>query len=290
MRAGSTRQHIPLLLALFIFGALSCAPPTSLATFARDADNGISAGTPVFAEIHDSCVRRRADEGRLIPEYPHAGPSPAASAGESVCTSFATEAKELESVSSVLSAYFRTMQELAAFDEANASYEAEHAGQNLGTAAILSASQTDSIAKLSGLITQAITGHYQRRKLVEFLQTADPHVAAISQALETVVTKDYGSLLDEEERAIKRRYQEVSSTKEIATVMLLNRAYAEDLNALERRRTMAKAYAAILKEARDGHHLLATSNGRFNKKEISLVLQPYISQLQALTPTIQTLP
>ena len=285
----ATSAVIQLGLSLSIFGALSCAPPAAVATFAGGADKAIAAGTPIFADIHESCVRRQAEEEHIAPQYPHVGQNPTSAAGNSVCTSFAAEVQELESVSSVLSAYFRAIQELAAFDEANVSAQAEHAGENVGTAAVLSLNQADAVAKLSGLITRAVTGDYQRSKLREFLRTADPHVAAISQALETILTRDYGSLLDEEERAIKRRYQQVSGTREIATVLLLNRAYTEDLNELKRRRRTAEAYVNVLKQARDGHHVLASGAERFNNKEISLVLEPYILQLEAFTPAIQTL-
>ncbi len=289
MGAGALARRILPLLAFIIFGGLSCAPPTAIATFAGDADKAITAGTPIFADIHESCVRRQAEEQPLTPQYPHAGQTQTAAGDETVCASFASEVQELESVSSILSAYFRAMQQLARFDQTNVSTQAEHAGANIGTAAILSLNQTDAVAKLSGLITRALTGHYQRSKLGEFLRTADPHVTAVSQALETVLTKDYGSLLDEEERATKRRYGEVSRATEPATVLLLNRAYLEDLHEVQRRRAAAKAYAEVLRQAREGHHLLA-STGHLNNKELSLALQPYVSKLQAFAPSIQTQP
>lgn len=290
MRAGAARKLIQLGLSASILGALSCAPPASIATFAESADHAIAAGTPLFADIHDSCVRRQAEEARLLPRYPHAGRNATDTAAESVCASFVPEVKELENVSSVLSAYFRAMHELAAFDETKVSAGAEQAGANVGTAAILSLNQVDSVAKLSGLITRALTHHYQRSKLQELLGEADPHVTAVSQALETVLVKDYGSLLDEEARALDRQYMGVSGTRDTATILLLNRAYAEDLEALNRRRAAARAYAAALQQVREGHHQLANGVGRLKNKEISLVLQPYISQLQALLRSVQTQP
>lgn len=274
------------MLALFVFATLSCSPPTSVATFAGDAGQAITAGAPIFADIHDSCIRRQAEEEPLAPEYPHSGQK-AEAATDSACAVFVPEVKELEGVASVLSAYFRAMHDLAAFDETTASDEAEHAGEHFGTAAILSASQVDSIAKLSGLITRAVTGHYQRSKLGELLRAADPHIAAVSQALETILSKDYGSLLDEEERALKRQYLEVSGAKEPATTLLLNRAYSEDLSELHERRAVAKAYVGVLKQVRDGHHQLASEAGRLNSKETSLALQPYISRLETLMPSVQ---
>ena len=289
MPAGASQKQILLLLALVVFGALSCSPPTSIAAFAGDADQAITAGAPIFADIYDSCVRRRADEESITPRFPSAGEKSGDATMESACGPFAPEVKELESVSTVMSAYFRAMHDLAAFDEATPSGEAEQAGQHFGTAAVLSATQVDSIAKLSGLITRAVTGHYQRSKLGELLRAADPHIAVVSQALETILTKDYGSLLDEEKRALRRRYLEVSGTKEQAVILLLNRAYSEDLNELQRRRGAAKAYVETLKQAREGHHQLASAAGQLNGKETALALQPYISRLETLMPAVERL-
>ena len=273
-----------LSVSVCLLGALSCTPPVAIATFAASAETAISAGPAIFADIHDSCARRQLDEGRLVAKYPHAGQSQPDDAmpGQSVCASFVPEVKELEHVSFTLGAYFRTMQQLAAFDESKVSVQAKEAGESAGAAAILSLNQIDSVAKLSGLITRAFTQHYQRGKLIDLLRAADPHVAVVCQALETVLSKDYSGLLDEEERAMKRRYQRVSGGGNPATVLLLNRAYSEDLVEFQRRRIAANAYAAALKQVRDGHHQLAIDAGRLNDKEIALALAPYISQIQTL--------
>ncbi len=293
MRVARGRGSLAAGLCIFLgtFGVLSCTPPTAIATFAGGADKAISQGAPIFADIHESCVRRQSDEARIVPDYPHAdqdNPKNAASAA-SVCASFVTEVKELESVSSILSAYFRAMQELAAFDQSKVSVQAKEAGQSAGAAAVLSFNQIDSVAKLSDLITRAFTQHYQSGKLREFLGAADPHVAAISQALEKIVSTDYAGMLDEEERAINRRYQRVSGARDSATVLLLNRAYAADLNELRRRKTMADNYSKALEQVRDGHHQLSENAGHLSNKQIALALQPYISQLQALASATQVL-
>jgi hypothetical protein len=168
--------------------------------------------------------------------------------------------------------------------------QATQTGQNAGAAAVLSANQVDAVSKLSGLITRAFTEHYQRGKLIEFFRAADPHVAVVTQALENIVSKDYAGLLEEEERAVNRRYQRVSGNRDTATVLLLNRAYSQDVSELQRRRVAAQAYSAALTQIRQGHHQLAENVERLNNKQIALTLQPYISQLQALAGTLQQHP
>jgi len=287
-------KPLPFLVLLSLFGALSCTPPASIATFAESANAAIAQGPPVFADIYESCARRQAVEGRVAPNYRHADrgrtQNPAKPSDSSVCAAFVPEVKELEEVSSVLSAYFQAIQNLAAFDETSVSGEAEKTGEGISAAAIFSTNQADAVSKLSELITRALTDHYRRNKLKELLIAADPHVATVSQALDAIVSKDYDSLLEEEERAVNRRYQETGVTNDAAIILLLNRAYREDNDALQRRRTAAKAYSTALRQARDGHHKLAAGVAQMNNKEISLALKPYIDQLRALALSLQTQP
>jgi hypothetical protein len=294
MCSGATMKTFPFLVSLSLLGALSCTPPTSIATFAESAHGAIAQGPPVFADIYESCARRQAAEASVAPNYPHNErgriQNPAKPSDSSVCAAFVPEVKELDEVSSVLSAYFEAIQELAAFDETSVSGEAEKTGEGISAAAIFSTNQADAVAKLSELITRAFTEHYRRNKLKELLMSADPHVAAISQALDEIVSKDYDSLLEEEERAVNRRYQETGAANDAAVILLLNRAYREDRDPLQRRRAAAKAYSAALRQARDGHHKLAAGVAQMNNKEISLALQPYIAQLRALALSVQTQP
>ncbi|HEY7302881.1 MAG TPA: hypothetical protein VH601_02105 [Bryobacteraceae bacterium] len=294
MRARASGKPVSLFISLSFFGTLSCTAPTSIATFAESVNGVIAQGPPIFADIHDSCVRRQDEEARVNPEYPHREQGriqkPVKAPDSSVCAAFVSEVKELEDVSSLLSSYFRAVQELAAFDESTVSGEAQKAGEGVSAAAILSANQADSVAKLSGLITRAFTEHYRRGKLRELLIAADPHIAVISQALEGIASKDYGGLLDEEERAMNRRYQETGVTTDAAIVLLLNRAYREDLDELRQRRAAATAYSSALRQAREGHHQLASTITRLNNKEIALTLEPYIAELQALAPSVHNQP
>lgn len=287
-------KPLPSLVLLTLFGALSCTPPASIATFAENANGAIAQGPAVFADIYESCARRQAAEATVAPNYPHTErgriTNPAKPSDSSVCAAFVPEVKELEDVSSLLSAYFQAIQNLAAFDETSVSGEAEKTGEGISAAAVFSTNQADAVAKLSELITRAFTEHYRRNKLKELLIAADPHVATVSHALDGIVSKDYDSLLDEEERAVNRRYRETGVTNDAAIILLLNRAYLEDKGALQRRRAAAKAYSAALRQARDGHHKLAAGIVQMNNKEISLALQPYIEQLRALVLSPQPQP
>ena len=272
------------LLGIVIGGlvAASCNPPAAVANFASVAGQTVTRGGPVYEDIHDSCLRRQADEAHLQPEY--LNPS---AQFNGACASLVPAVQEAQQAASVLANYFRAMQQLAAFDESQVSTQAMQTGASLSTAAVLSANQVDAVSKLSGLITEVATRHYRRAKLRDIVTEADPHIAAVTQGLETVITKDYAGLLDEEQRALNRRYRLVHRADEPATVLLLNRAYTQDMAALQRRREAARAYASALKEIRDAHHDIAQKAGQLGSKQTALALQPYISQLQAAAPKMQ---
>ena len=283
------RRNIALLwVVIGSLVAASCNPPAAVANFASLAGQTVARGGPIYEDIHDSCLRRQADEAHLQPEYLNQDSAEnSAAPSNGACASLVPSVKEVQQASSVLAGYFRAVQQLAAFDESQVSTQAMHTGASLSTAAVLSSNQADAVSKLSGLITEVATRHYRRAKLRDIVTEADPHIAAVTEGLETVISKDYAGLLDEEQRAISRRYRLVSRVNEPATVLLLNRAYSQDVADLERRRQTARAYASALTEIRSAHHDIAQHGAQLGSKQIAMTLQPYISQLEAATPKLQ---
>jgi len=185
-----------------------------------------------------------------------------------------------------LTAYLRAVQQLAAFNTSSVSTGNETAAESAATAANLSLIQVDSVGKLASLVTQIFTAGYQRSRLLESLRSADPHIAAITEGLDAVIG-NYIEFLQEERQTVTARYQSVGGTDQPAMVLLLNRAYYDDLAAIQRRREAAGAYREALKNIREGHHQLTLSAHRLNTKELSLALQPYTSKLDGLVPVLQ---
>lgn len=285
-RRGFKSFFIVALLAI----PLSCAPPQTVATFAGAASQAIDTGTPIFRDLYDSCVRRHNDAAQILPVYATEAPKASSNAietGATACAVFAGERDALIKLSAVLNAYFQAMRELAQFGASSVASPAAEAGAGAATAASLSLAQIDSVSKLSGLLVEVFTSGYQRGRLATLLKSADPHVAVITEGLEKIVGNDYGSLLDEEERTLKRRYQKAGNTSDAAVVLLLDRAYSDDLQQLQRRRASASAFVQALREIRDGHGKLAENTAHLSAKKLGLALQPDISQLQGLPSQIE---
>ena len=283
-RAGAACACLVLLTSL-----ASCTSPEGIAALADGAGKALNEGPALFKDIHESCVRRHEDAQPITAIFlpPVIVRASEAKSEIAACAPFAAEADGLAKASGVLTAYFKAMQELAAFATSSVSGPNEEAAENAATAANLSLTQIDSIGKLSGLVTQLFTERYQRSHLVKYLREADPSVASITRGFEDIVSKDYAGLLQEEQQTLTAQYQDVGDVRDTAILLLLNRAYSEDGDDLNRRKAVASAYVAALQQIREGHHKLAQNADRLNGKSMTVALQPYITQLQALIPTLQ---
>lgn len=285
----AAKAQLLSLLTLCAFATLSCTSPQAVSTFAGDAQKTFDQGPALFRDLEASCVRRHRDAEPVVALYrPPVSSTPAAPPEEAaVCQAFAPRAEALIRASGVVSAYFKALEQLASFNTSSVSTDSEQAATNAATAAQLDPSQIDSVGKLAGIVMQAFTAHYQRRHLLEALRQADSALGSATQGFQTVVGTDYESLLASERRALVSRYQEVGETGDRATVLLLNRAYSDDLQQLDRRKAAADAYVQALLEIREGHHQLALNAGRLGAKELSLAIEPYTSRLQTLLPRVQ---
>lgn len=277
--------------ALLVAIQWSCASPEAIATFAGSAQKALAAGPPLFGDIHDSCVRRQSLRPGvpILPVFvpPESKDAPAQNPPPiAACARFASQAQALGSVSNTLSDYFKAIQQLAAFNASGVSGAGESAAANAASAAGLSYPQIESAGKLGSFVTRAFTESYQRRRLFQYLRDADPAVANITQGLENV-TKNYLDFLQEEQQTTTARYQSVAETNQKTVLLLLDRAYSEDVAQIGRRRSSAQALTEALKAIREGHHQLAQTARHLSTRQLSLALEPYTSKLDGLMPALQ---
>jgi hypothetical protein len=278
-------------LALLVV-ATSCESPPAIGAFADSAQKALAGGQPIFIDIHDSCVRREIARPGLpiLPLFVPPGSKNAPPKDPpylAACTRFATESQGLTQISDVVTAYFRAIQQLSAFNTSSVTTANATAAANAATAAGLNLAQIDSVGKLASLVTQVFTENYQRRRLYEYLRSADPRIADVTAGLDAV-TRNYLDFLGEEQQTITARYQSVSDTNQNAAVLLLlNRAYLSDVSDIERRRAGADAYRQALQSVRDGHHKLVQSADHLSARELDVALQPYTSKLNGLVPVLQ---
>ncbi len=280
--------NVVFFIILGIAATLSCTSPAAIANFADASEKALAQGPPIFRDLHDSCLRRHLAVQPILPAYLPSGSKSSAPADvEAVCAAFAQQGDGLAKASDVLSAYFRAMQQLASFNTSTVSAPAEQAAENAATGAQLNLVQIDSIGKLAGIVTEAFTAGYRRRRLNEYLRQADQSISAVSGGFQNIAGKDYESLLVEERSALVFRYRQAGDATNSATILLLNRAYGDDLAELNRHKAAADAYVQALALIRDGHHTLAQNAGRLNTKGAGLAIQPYTEKIEALLPVIE---
>ena len=267
---------------------LSCGPSTEVVAFADEARQVFEAGSFIFDDLPESCVRRHAAAEPIRALYLPLKPATATSP-DATCERFSAEARALRQQSSLLVTYFTAMKQLAAFNTMNLSTPVETAAQS-SSEGELGKAQAEAAGKLSGIVTQAIAGHYQRRKIAHYVQEADPSIAVITNNFEKIAGDDYERLLREEQQTLTARYQEVGETGSLAVIVLLNRAYSDDVNAVKQRKVMAEAYAKALETIREGHAKLAEGSRHEEGKALQPALQGYISKLEELLPAMRQRP
>jgi hypothetical protein len=269
---------------------LSCASPQAVATFASSAEKTMDGGPGLFTDIYGSCVRRHLAMEPLKPIFFPVGPkavSTGATPEPPACAAFLRQGEALAKASNLVSAYFRSVQQLASFNSTTVSGPGAQAASNVAVASGLNLTQVDSATKLAGLITQAFTERYREGNLKRILTEADPRINALTQAFADVIGKDYAGLLKEEQQTLAAQYQEVGDRKDPATILLLNRSFGEENSRLNERKAAAQAYVEALAQIREGHHTLATNAKKLTTKDLEAALQNYSDKLTSLLPLIE---
>lgn len=283
------RRACPSLL-LSVVLLQSCTSPVAVADFAENARQVADRGAAVFGDLHGSCMRRHAAVRPVSPVFfptairrVGAGTRPDSTA----CSDFDREGDSLSKASRILGSYFQAMRQLALFDTTRISGAGERTATGIAAVGRLDSTQVDCLSKLSSLITEVITDRFRQHDLKKLLSQADRSISSITNAMELIAGEDYQSLLREERQTLAAQYQAVADVKIPAGILLLNRAYTDDLNQLEVRKAAADALVEALHQVRDGHHTLATSSSRLKAKELAVALQSYTDKLQLLLPTLE---
>lgn len=287
MRSDARPLLVGLISAVVALAFCGCGSRQAVATFAEDSQKALTQGPMIFRDFQQSCIRRHRDAQPIIPQYLPSGQKTDRDRTVAVCSAFGSQGDALVKASDVLVAYFRAMQQLAAFDASSVGATSGQAAENAGTGAQLNATQIDSLGKLAGLVTEAFTGRYQRSHMYKYLREADSSISSLTRGFEEIVGKDYEGLLDEEQRALTFRYQQAGDAANTPTVLLLNRAFDEDLHQLRNRKSGVEAYVGVLAEIRNGHHMLTEQAGHLSGKKVTLAIQPYLTKLEAYTADLQ---
>ena len=271
-----------------ILVASSCSSPVAVAEFAASAKTAVDQGPVVFADLPNSCERREADRRRDSEILVDTSPGATVPAR---CAIFVTESDALAKASGVLSDYFQVLNQIASFGTSTLGTTASSDAQQLATQAGLK--DGGGISALAGILVQAATEGYQRKRLSEHIKAANPAVQKVTTALAQVAADDYqNGLLMSEEATLRERYgdfAEHTTGRNDPMVFLLRVRWQEDMSGLNQRRAAVATYISALEKVRQGHQQLADQAGKLDSRELTKALAPYTASLESLASSVHFL-
>ncbi len=271
-----------------LLAASSCSSPVAVAAFAASAVKAVDQGQAIFADLPNSCERREADrrsDSEILVDTSPGLPVPAR------CAGYVTQRDALMKASAVLSDYFQVLNQVASFGTSSLGTTASSDAQQLATEAGLK--DGGAISALAGILVQAATEGYQRKRLAEHIKAANPAIQNVTLAFAQIAVEDYqNGLLLSEETTLRERYgdfAEHTAGRNDPVVFLLRVRWQEDMGGLVQRRAAVATYALALEKVRKGHQELADQAGKLNSRQLTKALAPYTTSLESLASSIHFL-
>ncbi len=268
--------------------ASSCSSPVAVAAFAASAHKAVDQGQAIFADLPNSCERREADrrsDSEILVDTSPGIPVPAR------CAGFVAQRDALTKASAVLADYFDVLGQVASFGTSSLGTTASSDAQQLATEAGLK--DGGALSSLAGILVQAATEGYQRKRLGEHIKAANKAIQNVTLALAQVAVEDYqNGLLMSEETTLRERYgdfAEGTTGRNNPVVFLLRVRWQEDMSGLVQRRAAVATYVLALENVRKGHQQLADQAGKLNSRELTKALAPYTASLESLASSIHFL-
>lgn len=262
--------------------------------------DGLRKTLPAIAEdFFASCERRGTIAAQIRTANPANGtaaPSAGVSAAEDavrLCLPSKAVAAQLTADQTALVAYLEALSRLgsgAAFTYGKALGTDITAVNGLGVApgmnkTVAGDAQKASVAALTltAKLADLATEHMRGRDVRQIVREADPEVQALTAALYAAGGVDYSILLEDERGLLEEYYGgplAAAGASDRLTSMLVQRQYDGDVERLERRRTAAAAYGAVMQQMGALHANLA---------QAARDSTGFDTRLQALAPEVNRL-
>jgi hypothetical protein len=266
----------------------SCSSPVAVAEFAANAHNALDQGQVIFADLPNSCERREADrktDSEMLVDLSPGVPTPPR------CAGFVTQRDALVKASAVLTGYFEALNQVASFGTSALGTTASANAQQLAAEAGLK--DGGALSALAGILVQAATDGYRRKRLAAHIRAANTPIQNVTLAFAQIAVEDYqNGLLLSEETTLRERYGDFAQRKagrNDPVVFLLRARWQEDMSGLVQRRAAVAAYVSALEKVRQGHQELADQTGKLNSRDLRTALAPYTTSLESLASSIHFL-
>jgi spore maturation protein SpmB len=284
-----SRIGVPAAIGVCLAAILvssSCSSPIAVATFAASAQKAVDQGPVIFADLPNSCERREA--GRRSDSEILVDPTATVPLR---CAGFLSRRDALVKASGVLADYFEVLGQVASFGTSALGSTASANAQQLETEANLS--DHGGLSALAGILVQAATEGYQRKRLAEHIKAANTPIQNLTLAFAQIAVDDYqNDLLLNEERTLRERYGDFAERpagRNDPVVFLLRARWQEDIGELVQRRAAVAAYVLALENIRKGHQELADQARKLDSRQLATALAPFTTSLQSVASSIHVL-
>jgi hypothetical protein len=278
------QRHLSLRIvtaAIFLATLNGCVNLDDAAGLSKLGNETRIALPNVSNDFAGTCARQNV----LFANTPVAERPPAQQAQD--CKPYQEVANHLATDENVLADYFDALGRLASneplsYDAAIEQNVAAASGNSAFSAnAVTAGNDAQGILKA---LADAATRGYREKQLGQLIKANDPAIQSLTQSLKKVITVDYGLLLSNEELGLDTFYQGPmagAQPNERLTLILVQRQYARDKNALQSRKDDIAAYSKIMDDIAALHSKLKQeAEKKASAVEIYRQVNPIVESLQ----------
>jgi hypothetical protein len=292
MSSCMTPRRLPLrvLTAAFLFATLNgCVNLDDAAGLSKLSDEARVSLPKVSNDVAGTCAR----QNTLFENTPPAERPPTEQAQD--CKPYQEIANHLAKDENVLADYFDALGKLSSNKplgyDATIDQNVTATGANSALAANTISAGNDAQSVLKSLADAATKG-YREKQLGQLIQQTDPAIQSLTQSLKKVITVDYALLLSNEELSLDTFYKGPMASaqpNERLALILVQRQYARDKNALQSRKDDIVTYGKIMDDIATLHtKLKQEADKKASVVEIGKQVGPIIESLKSALSDIQS--
>jgi hypothetical protein len=277
-----------LIASTLLFSLAGCVNQDDAAGLSKLSDEARVALPKVSNDVEGTCLR----QNTLLDNTP-ANERPA-SVKPLDCMPYHELAAQLGREQKVLLDYFDALGKLASNKpmgyDATVDANVTAIGANSSLSASAATAGKDSEGLLKSLADAATHG-YREKQLNQLLHDNDLAVQSLTQALKKVITVDYELMLSNEESTQDNFYQgpmAAAKPDERLALILVQRQYAHDKTALQRRKAATTSYGKLMDELGVLHAKLTQQAGqKASLSEIGKQVAPIVESLKNTVADLQ---
>ena len=278
-------QHLKSLLIGLLVGFLvvGCTDLTEVAKFSSLADSASSALTGLIGDFKGTCLRAnslapRDANGQLTRQRD--------------CSIYDKVTPELQSDQDVLTDYLKALGKLAADNDPGYSKTLGGLGGQFKDAGLAKdqVAAATAATSLAQKIADAALAGYRRKEIAKLVSQSNSDVGILTQALSSIVAKDYAIMLSNEAEGMDDYYRTAimnDQNKNPLTVILIRKQWDEERTALQKRVDASIAYGKLMKSIADANQKVADQKNKIGSKDLVKIIGPELADISQAASSLQ---